>query len=421
MFKLEEIEKNTKSKLKFIGEKRFIKGVSIDSRELKDDELFVPIVGENFDGHKFIEEAVQKNISSLVFEENRVFVTPALLKTTVKNLAENVFEKKFKTLVSEKSFNNDIGVPLTLLRLNKNYEFAITEIGMNNLKEIEYLSKIAKPDFALITNVGVAHIGKLKSYEKIIKAKSEIFTGLKKDGIAILNADDKSTPEIKKAIKQKIVTFGMSEDADVRADNIKILGIENSFRLKIKNQKINIKIKSAGHFMVINALAVATFAHLAGISLEDIKTGIESFKAKNQRMEILKNKAGVNIIDDTYNANPDSMQSAINTLKILKNNDTAFFIAGDMLEMGKFAESYHKEIGKKAGAINLKGIYATGDFAECVKEGAIEAGFKKENIFIGSKDDISKNIKPKLTKNAWVLVKGSRGMKMEEVVKKLFL
>ena len=459
MFKVNEIVKNTNAEIILEGKREDIDGFSIDSRIAKENDIFIPISGEKFDGHNFINEAIKKKITAVVIEKEKlsylsdemkktdiaflvcdntvsflgelaaynrkkfntkvIAITGSSGKTTVKELTKNIFKKKFNTVFSEKSFNNNIGLPLTLLKLNKNHHYAITELGMNNLGEIEYLSKIAMPDIALINNVGSAHIGNLGSYENIQKAKSEIFIGLKKDGVAVLNADDKSTSVIKKSIKQRVLTFGVSDEADIRAQDIKIKGIKSSFLLKTDRGKIKININSAGHFMVLNALAAASIGYLNELSLEDIKEGIEDYSSFEKRMEIIKTKQGFNVINDTYNANPDSMLASINTLKILKGNDNAFLIVGDMFEMGDFAESCHKEVGKEAGLSDFKAIYATGEFAKYVKEGATLSGFNKKEIFIGSKEEIVKNIKLKIKKNDWVLIKGSRGMKMEEVTNQL--
>ena len=462
-FKINEIKNNTSAKLFFKGALDEVVGCVIDSRILKEGELFIAIEGENFDGHNFVYEAIEKKAACLVLDKNKIndnlkkiikekkincflsentthflgelaslnrnrinakiiSITGSSGKTTVKEMTKNIFKTKFEIIASEKSFNNEIGLPLTLLKLNKNHQFAISEIGMNHLKEIEKLSKIAKPDIALITNVGTAHIGLLGSTDNIAIAKSEIFKGLKQDGLAILNFDDEKTDSIKRKIKQKHISFGFSKQADIRCENVKMMGLNSSFSLLLPNGiKEKINLNAPGDFMISNSLAAATIAYSCGISIKDIKYGLENFSSVDKRLQINTVKKGFMLINDTYNANPNSMKAAISILKNLKKEKKSYLILGDMLELGEQSENLHQEIGQKAGEANFTMIYATGAFANNVKKGALIAGVKKKNIFIGSKIEIFENIKNKLDKNSLVLVKGSRGMKMETIVEKLII
>jgi len=435
-------------------------GISIDSRKTSDTDLFVAIQGENHDGHNFIEQIAAKNgkgfivskkkaeyISKLLhgkknvsviavedtvsalgamaaFQKNRsgvkvVAITGSNGKTSTRGLTESVFKQKFSTLGTKGNFNNEIGLPLTLLGLSDNNDWAVVEIGMNRLGEIKLLAGISSPDIGIITNISAAHIEGLGSIEGVVKAKTELIEEINSSGLIILNADDPRLVRVAENAKINVLLYGFSKKSEIRATNNKLKGYGSSFSLATPSGETQIDIPMPGNFMVSNALAAAAAGHAAGLSLQEIKNGIKNFEPEHGRMNIVKTQKGITIIDDTYNANPASMEAAVTTLCSLKGENKGFLIAGDMLEMGSYAKEVHHNVGVFAAKSGISGIYATGRYAEDVANGAASEKMDARDIYTGSKEDIIKELKNTLSDPDWLVVKGSRGMKMESIVTNL--
>lgn len=435
-------------------------GISIDSRKTSDTDLFVAIQGENHDGHNFIEQiaaengkgfivskkkaeyiskllhgkknvsviAVEDSVSALgamaAFQKNRsgvkvVAITGSNGKTSTRGLTEFVFKQKFSTLGTKGNFNNEIGLPLTLLGLSDNNDWAVVEIGMNRLGEIKLLAGISSPDIGIITNISAAHIEGLGSIEGVVKAKTELIEEINSSGLIILNADDPRLVRVAENVKINVLLYGFSKKAEIRATNNKSKGYGSSFSLATPSGETQIDIPMPGNFMVSNALAAAAAGHAAGLSLQEIKNGIKIFEPEHGRMNIVRTQKGITIIDDTYNANPASMEAAVTTLCSLKGENKGFLIAGDMLEMGSYAKEVHHNVGVFAAKYGISGIYATGRYAEDVANGATSEKMDARDIYTGSKEDIIKELKNTLSDPDWLLVKGSRGMKMESIVTNL--
>jgi UDP-N-acetylmuramoyl-tripeptide--D-alanyl-D-alanine ligase len=311
--------------------------------------------------------------------------------------------------MSQGNFNNDIGLPLSLLRAKKTHRYAVVEMGMNHEGEIRYLSELAKPDVAVITNIAEAHIEFFGSKKGIAKAKSEIFEGLKKNGIAIINQDDKFYSLLKKAARnKKIITFGANSKSDVYVKKI----IRQVAQIKTPKGQIDIKVKLEGEHNLKNALAAIASAIALKIPLEAIKKGIEAIKPVRGRLEFKKGLWGSIIIDDTYNANPESMRAAIDVLA--KQNRNKILIIGDMGELGKKAVQYHKSIGEYIKEKKILDVVGTGKLTKHTIEKC-----KGNAKWFDDKQVLIQYIKTKMKKNTCVLVKGSRFMKMEEVVEAL--
>jgi len=439
---------------------RSFTGVSIDSRLIKPDELFVAIKGQNHDGHNFIKAAIRKggcgfvvasekikqlsvSVSDLksaaitvvavedttaalgdlaAFNRQRVnlpliAITGSNGKTTTRSMTAAVLSRRFNALVPQASFNNEIGVPLTLLRLNHQHECIILELGMNHSGEIRRLARLCLPDVGVITNIGPAHLEGLGTLENIAKAKGELLSEIKSSGTAVLNADDHRLMNLAKNAPTKTLLFGSASSlAQIRAKEIKTLEGLTIFTLIFPSQEIRVKLNTPGAFMVSNALAAASVGYQMGIPLVEIKNGLETFKPVKGRMRLFTTADGIHIIDDTYNANPRSMQAAINTLASLRGNKRAVLVIGDMLELGRHATSLHSKIGALAGRKNLARLYITGEFASVVARSAHEEGFQASSIIIGSRSRIIKDLKNWLKQDDWILVKGSRAMGMEKIV-----
>ncbi len=434
--------------------------VSIDSRNISPGDLFVAIVGEVHDGHRFANDVVEKGVGGLVvakekigelpisewqarhiacvavadtqralgdlaaFHRSRtdvavVAITGSNGKTTTRQMTAEVVARKFSTLSTIGNYNNQIGVPLTLLRLAPEHTWAVVELGTNSPGEIARLAQICAPDVGVITNIGPAHLEGLGSLDGVMREKGQLIEHLKTGGRAVLNADDRRVSKIADRTEKEVLLFGLTKKAAIRATAVqeKVGGI--SFSLDLPRESLTVDLKVPGQFMVINALAAAAVGHLLELSAAEIKSGLEKFKPAWGRMNIFQTANGIHIIDDTYNANPDSMQAAITTLNALRANNRSVFVAGDMLELGTRTESLHKQVGAWAAGANIDKLMITGEFATAVASGAADAKMNRDDIFIGSRDEILDALKDSLRPGDWVLIKGSRGARMDTIVKGL--
>jgi UDP-N-acetylmuramoyl-tripeptide--D-alanyl-D-alanine ligase len=434
--------------------------VSIDSRNISRGDLFVAIVGDVHDGHRFANDVIKQGVGGLVvakektaelpisewqadqiacvavtdtlralgdlaaFHRSRtdvavVAITGSNGKTTTRQMTAEVVAQKFCALSTIGNYNNQIGVPLTLLRLAPEHRWAVVELGTNSPGEIARLAQICSPDIGVITNIGPAHLEGLGSLDGVMREKEQLIEHLKTGGSAVLNADDRRAFKIAERTEKKVLLFGLSKTAAIRATAVqeKVGGI--SFSLDLPRESVTVDLKVPGQFMVINALAAAAVGHLLELSAAEIKSGLEIFKPAWGRMNIFQTASGIHIIDDTYNANPDSMQAAITTLNALRANNRSVFVAGDMLELGARAESLHRQVGAWAATANINKLCVSGEYAEAVAAGAKDAGMKSENIVVGSQEKILNHLKDSLKPGDWVLVKGSRGAKMDNIVKRI--
>jgi UDP-N-acetylmuramoyl-tripeptide--D-alanyl-D-alanine ligase len=295
----------------------------------------------------------------------------------------------------------------------------VVELGTNSPGEIARLAEICAADIGVITNVGPAHLEKLGSLDDVMREKGDLLKKLKADGRAILNADDDRVCRLAAATGKDVVLFGLSENAAVRAEDIHETADGITFTLMLPQAHTPVHLKLSGRFMVANALAAAAVGYLTGIAVHDIKAGLESFSTTAGRMGILEIPGGIHIIDDTYNANPSSMLAAITTLNTLSAGQRSILVSGDMLELGEHSRALHRQLGAQAADAGVWKLFVTGEFAEAVAAGAREAGMNQEQIFTGTKSQIIAALITELQPGDWLLVKGSRGSAMEEVVKGL--
>ena len=456
----EELLYATRGKLISGDKTRFFKGVSIDSRRISKEDLFVAIKGQVHDGHSYVRDAAALGVGGFIVEKrdavinwintleksppvcivvedtekalkdlsvfqrersrvSLIAITGSNGKTSTKDMTARVLEQQFKTLSTTGNLNNEIGVPLTLLKLSRRHEWAVLELGMNNPGEIGRLTHICKPDIGIITNIGPAHLEGLGSLEGVMHAKGELIDNMRPDATAILNADDPLVLRLAEKKGERVLLFGVSANADIRASKISLLGSRVSFLLELPNGSIDICLNNPGRFMVSNALAAAGAGYFIGLSPEKIKQGLESFQPIRGRMNVIDTPKGIHIIDDTYNANPVSMEAAIHTLASLKSKNRGILVAGDMFELGKDSEIQHAGIGELAGKTKTEKIYATGKYARDIQKGALAEGMNANDIFIGSKEEIVEDLKKNAISGDWILVKGSRAMGMETIVQRL--
>ena len=430
-------------------------GVSIDSRQIAADDLFVAIKGEHHDGHAFIKDVFNKGVKGIIVQKNlfhqlqietekdvicigvsdtvkalgdlahfhlRQFDIPVVAitgsngKTSTKEMTVCILGQKFNVLATAGNFNNEIGLPLTLFRLNEKHQMAVLELGMNHPGEIYRLGKICVPDMGVITNIGHSHLEGLGSIEAVKNAKGELLETLSSNGRAILNADDPNVMALGARTSAETITYGENAEALIRAESIRMDGATLNFRLLLPNDDIEINLKIPGKFMVANALAAAAVGYVSGVSGSEIKKGLEAFIPVKGRLNILRSPSGINIVDDTYNANPSSMKAAVSTLMELSPGKRKIACLGDMLELGDFSERLHDEIGEFIGRKELIRLFLTGDFAKNIAKGAKASGMNPQNIFIGAQEEILPELKTCLKADDWVLVKGSRSTHMEKIV-----
>jgi len=456
----EEIIKATKGEVLSAGNDLLFSGVSIDSRTISARDIFVAIRGDVHDGHTFAEEVIKLGVRGLIIDRHEaiklsceewkkagilcvtvgdtikalgclalynrtradvsvVAITGSNGKTTTRGMTAGVVSQRFETLSTTGNLNNEIGLPLTLLKLSHSHEWAVVELGMNHPGEIERLARISRPDIGIITNIGPAHLEGLNSLEGVMNAKGELIDGIKPDGTAILNADDKMVMNLARRTSKKVLLFGFSDNASVRARLVEVKRYATSFTLMLPEETVAVDLPVSGGFMVTNALAAASVGYLAGLPASEIKAGLEKITPEKGRMNILTLSNGITIIDDSYNANPGSMEAAIKTLSELKANNRGVLIAGDMLELGKHSKKMHEKIGALCAESGIARLYATGQFAGNTADGAVGNGMSLYSIITGSHDDILADITGWLCTGDWVLVKGSRAMGMEKIVSKL--
>ena len=422
--------------------KRKFHAISINSKKIKKDDIFIAIKGLNFDGHDYINEAfkngaiaaiisdeekISKNtilvndtkksladISSLILMKFKPFVigiTGSNGKTTTKELIKSILDSNYgtnKILATHANYNNDIGLPLTIFNLNSEHSHIVLEMGMNHPKEISYLANIAPPNFAVITNIGEAHIENFKNREAIANEKKDILRNLKAEGIAILPKDSEFFNFLVKDLKNvKVLSFGMRKDADISCELL------NHKKILIKTPKYDLEIKSKllGHNNISNILAAVTCAYQLKINPTKIKEGIENITPIPSRLELKEGKKRAAIIDDTYNANPSSFLSAIEVLNEFPGKK--ILVIGDMAELGENSRIYHQELSR---SIKETKIDITLGLGKYTKEIITLLG--RNNSWFRSKDDLVKHLYACM-KGSTILVKGSRSMKMEEIVKKL--
>jgi len=424
-----------------IGHDELFTAVSKDTRTISKGDLYVAIKGENFDGHDFIAQASTSGaVGALVskpqstdtpqvcvtdtrialgelaaswrqkFQGHIIGITGSNGKTTVKEMCRNIFVQhagEQHVMCTQGNLNNDIGMPMTLLSLRTEHEYGVIEMGANHVGEIDYLAQISRPDVAVITNVGASHIEGFGSIEKIAQAKSEIYGGLSDQGTAIINFDDDYAESWRVVCKNKrVLSFSLSSsDADVYTKK----NSGNSFYLNTPVGGVVIKLKLSGDHNVMNALAAAAVAVALGVTLDNIKKGLESFSGVPGRMAVSHTGDGVCVIDDTYNANPASLAAA---MKVLTTTDgEPWLVLGDMGELGELSKQLHFEAGEKAKLSGIKKLFATG----CDSKYAVES-FGPGGVFYKTQEDLINAVTKKMDASKVILVKGSRKMAMEKVV-----
>ncbi len=456
----EEILEATGGELLCGDLRRPFAGVSIDSRKISVDDVFVAITGEVHDGHTFISNIVDQGVHGFVINRHKaeptsidawktgnivcievkdttralgdlaafnrlrshasvIAITGSNGKTTTRRMTTLVLSRRHDTLTAVGNFNNEIGLPLTLLGLSTGHRWAVLELGTNNPGEIARLAEICSPEIGVLTNIGPAHLEGLGTIEGVMQEKGDLLKSLGPGGKAILNADDPWVMQLASKTKAEVILYGLSREAAIRAEDVDETKHTISFKLIFAGESIPIHLNSPGRFMVSNALAAAAVGHQTGLSCETVKAGLEAFRPVSGRMNIRHMPGGIHLIDDTYNANPESMKAAFATLNTMRAGARGVVVLGDMLELGAQAQSLHYKIGAGAARSGISRLYAYGEFAAEVIAGAHDEGIQPTDTFESTHDEIVEDLKNWLQPGDWLLVKGSRGMAMEKVVQGL--
>ncbi len=432
------------------------KGISIDSRTLKKGDLFLALAGDNFDGHDFIEEALSSGAAGLVLSKLRrsdievpvikvadtltalgqlaayrrqlmpdlgvVALTGSSGKTTVKEVCSHILMEEFQVLKTEGNFNNLVGLPLTLLKLDKCHELAVLEMGMNHSGEIRKMTGIADPDIACIHNIQEAHLAGFGTIEGVGSAKEELFEGCSATARFCINLDDERVRSIARKYPQRQVSYGRHRKAEVRAKHVRNLGEEGmAFTLHIGGEKRRVHLKFLGEHSISNALAAAAIAYVAGLRIDQIAIRLGQCLPFFRRFQ-LERVRGLRIANDCYNANPSSMFAALDTLYFLKADRKSVAVLGDMMELGGATDHAHLRLGEKVACLGFDFLIAVGDFSGKTVQGALNGGMSMKQVCFtdSSGEALARLINlyrtGEIAAGDWILVKGSRGMKMETIV-----
>jgi UDP-N-acetylmuramoyl-tripeptide--D-alanyl-D-alanine ligase len=432
-------------------------GGSTDTRELAKGEIFFCLKAQR-DGHDFAQDALRKECAALVIDRDhqsllekfpkgsqaivvedtlkalgdlaqawrRKFSIPIIAiagsngKTTTKELTKAVLNTHFKLLATEGNLNNLIGVPKTLFRLGKEHEVAIIEVGMNDFGELARLTEITEPTAGLITNIGMEHLEKLGDLDGVARAEGELFAGLGPDATAIVNMEDARVAQL--PTRAKKLGFG-STGSQIWGEVLNAQFKDHrplALRVHIDQQEASLALQLPGPHNLYNVLAALAVGHYLGISLMEAKAALENFQPAPSRMEMVELTAGRKMIDDCYNANPSSTMAALQTLAQLKGKDEAMAILGEMLELGAYTATGHRQVGQSAAQEKIDHLLAIGEHAGEIRTGAEAAGMPPSAIRIfATPEEALASLASLPERLRWILVKGSRGIHLEKVVKYL--
>ena len=456
---LENIEKACGGR--YIGteaeKKTEVLGVVIDSRQVGSGYLFVAIPGEKVDGHKFIPDVFAKGAAAVLSEQQLedpagpyilvesttkalrdlaeyyrksldikvVGITGSVGKTSTKEMIASVLSEKYKVLKTEGNYNNEIGLPLTIFKIRAEHEVAVLEMGISEFGEMHRLATMANPDICVITNIGLCHLENLKTRDGILKAKTESFAHLKKDGIAILNGDDDNLSTIRQVGDKEPVFYGMEEKMEYREDakkSVYATGVENlglygmQARIHTPEGERDVRIPIPGEHNVYNALAATAVGLSLGLSLDQISSGILKAKTIGGRTNLL-NTGSMTVIDDCYNANPVSMKASLDVLATAEGRKIA--VLGDMGELGENEKKLHYEVGEYLAKKEIDVLFCAGELSEEIAKAAQKESKTCEVYYFKTRDALLEQLLPFLKKGDTVLVKASHFMEYPKIVKAL--
>lgn len=430
-----------------------IQGVSTDSRRIRGGEVFFALRGERFDGHDFVAQAlaagaraavvarrpwppvsgalirVRNTLEALqalasyhrqkVFKGELIGITGSSGKTTTKNLVAQVLEAKFKVLKTPGNFNNEIGLPLTLLQLTAEHQVAVVEMAMRGLGEIAALCRVARPTAGIITNIGTAHLGRLGSVANIARAKGELLAALPPEGLAVLNGDDPWCRRLAENLQVRVVFYGTEKPATVYGTDIKFQGRQGTeFKAVFPEKTVTVRLPVPGKHNVLNSLAALATGYWLGVAPEVMAERLARWPSESLRQEFLPGPRGSLIYNDAYNANPESTLAALAVLAQLPGRKVA--VLGDMLELGTSAPEFHRRVGGAAAEAGVALLVTVGELAREMAAGAREAGLPDSQVFsFAHPRDAALFLAGILSPGDVVLLKGSRAVGLEQVLEEL--
>jgi len=432
-------------------EKLAVRSVSTDSRSIREGDLFIALKGDSFNGHDFIQEAFSDGAVAVMVEEGvdlkltssfpvilvndtlnglqefaknyresltltGVGITGSNGKTSTKDFIDSVLSERYSVSATAGNYNNHIGLPLTILEADDRHDFGVWEMGMSNPGEIALLANIAKPNIGVITNVGVAHIENMGSRESIALEKGSLAESVTEDGFVVLNAEDCYSESIAKRTQVRTVTVGFG-DADIRAENIAIKSTSVSFVIDAKGQREEAFLTVPGKHMVLNALMAVAIGLNEGMNLDVIVQGLSQAKLSGGRLQ-KREFGGVIIIDDTYNANPESTLAALHCLAGMNCNGRRFAVIGGMAELGKISELEHRKIGIEAVNLGIDFVLSVGEVALPIHESARKVNEVNSRSF-SNHEECAEFLNGEARSGDLVLIKGSRSSAMENVINNL--
>ncbi|MDP2681916.1 MAG: UDP-N-acetylmuramoyl-tripeptide--D-alanyl-D-alanine ligase [Deltaproteobacteria bacterium] len=456
--KIKEVLKTVHGCLASGGSEGLINGVSTDSRTVNKGELFFALKGPRFDGNKFVGDVFKKGAAgAVVSSEARSYglqfgivevidtlkalgdlalywrerhlvpliaISGSCGKTTTKDMIASILKNSRPIIKTEGNLNNLIGLPLTIFNLNNIHKAAVVELGISEKGEMKRLAQICKPDVAVLTNIGEAHTATLNNVEGVASAKGELFESMDDNGTAIINIDDPWLKKIAENINVKKITFSLKSKADVMLKEASVKrqeaksssGISASFL--VMGEEIPVKLKYTGTHNLYNAAAAIAATFPLGVTKEEIMEGLYAAETMHGRMEIVTLRNGITIIDDTYNANPLSMEAALKTLADMEGRKIA--VLGDMFELGEMSDDAHKKVGMFAQDTGIDMLFTIGVYSDALVSGAMEKGMLPDKIYKAhDKAELIKALNNVVKEGDVILIKGSRAAAMEEIVEGL--
>lgn len=425
-----------------------ITGVTLDSRAIRPGDLFVALQGERVDGHDFIDAALTAGASAVLGQHlgeatgvvvddstealgrlatallgrldqlTTVAMTGSSGKTSTKDLLSQVLSDAGETIAPPGSFNNELGLPLTVLQCTETTKYLVLEMGARGVGHIAYLCGIATPDVAMVLNVGSAHVGEFGDRDAIARAKSEIVMALRPEGIAVLNADDPRVSAMRSVTKGKVVTFGEAQSADLRLSNLTLDALARpSFTLHHGSEVADVALSLSGEHMAANAAAAAAAAVAMGVPLAQVAASLSGAQARSRwRMEVSQTTDGVTIINDAYNANPESVRAALKSLVAMAGEGRTWAVLGEMLELGDESVEQHDAIGRLAVRLDVSKLIAVGEGARPIHMGAAHEGsWGEESSWVPDVDTALEVLRAQLAPGDVLLIKASRAVGLERV------
>jgi UDP-N-acetylmuramoyl-tripeptide--D-alanyl-D-alanine ligase len=451
---LNDILKATGGQLIQSASRTVFDGIGIDTRTIREGEVFVAIKGTHFDGHDFVGEAVKKGTPILVvasptplpqgvsvievqdtvralgdlaswwraqWKAPCIAITGSNGKSTTKEMVAAIASVRGRVLKTEGNFNNLIGLPLTIFRWEKDHDIAVLEMGMNAKGEIRRLTQIARPEIGLITNITAAHLEKLHTVEGVAEAKGELFEAMAGRGVAVINDEDLWVKKLGARYGGPTISFGMQNTSDVQFRHMESTNLSGTdLTLSVLGQERTVRLPLPGTHNVMNAMAAVAVGVALAIDVDEMMVRLTEFHPMAMRFERVQLANGVCLVNDSYNANPQSMKAAFRTVGSTKRAGRFIAVLGDMLELGEQSGALHREVGKAAAEAGIEHLYLFGDFTHDVVKGVNGTGFNPSHIHeYRDIEALQKEIEKDIRAGDVVLVKGSRGMRMERIVEYL--